>query len=113
MKNLVVLIALLVSVINYSQDYTVLHINSSWNSKNDYKDLYKIKGAKIVKALLEDQNASIKNQIKSVPVMFIYKDNSLIGRYDGGISLKILTPYNEIQDLINASKVNYRRQSTD
>lgn len=113
MKNLIVLIALLVSVINYSQDYTVLHINSSWNSKNDYKDLYKIKGAKIVKALLEDQNASIKNQIKSVPVMFIYKDNSLIGRYDGGISLKILTPYNEIQGLINDSKVNYRRQSTD
>ena len=113
MKNLIVLIVLFASVISNAQDYTILHINSSWNSKNDYKDLYKIKGAQVVKALLEDQKPSIKNQIKSVPVMFIYKDNSLIGRYDGGISLKILTPYNEIQDLINSSKINYRRQTTD
>tara|TARA_R100000231_G_scaffold38174_1_gene33467 strand:- start:1714 stop:2055 length:342 start_codon:yes stop_codon:yes gene_type:complete len=113
MRNLIVLIVLFVSAVSSSQEYTILHINSSWNSKNDYKDLYKIKGAKIVKALLEDQNTSIKNQIKSVPAIFVYKDNSLIGRYDGGISLKILTPYYEIQDLINSSKINYRRQSTE
>ena len=113
MKKLIVLIVFFAFVKVNAQDYTILHINSSWNSKNDYKDLYKIKGAKVVKALLEDQKASIRNQIKSVPVIFIYKDNSLIGRYDGGISLKILTPYNEIQDLINDSKTNYRRQTTD
>lgn len=113
MRNLIALIVLFASVISNAQDYTILHINSSWNSKNDYKDLYKIKGAKVVKALLEDQKPSIRNQIKSVPVMFIYKDNSLIGRYDGGISLKILTPYSEIQDLINSSKINYRRQTTE
>ena len=113
MKKLIVLIVFFAFAKVNAQDYTILHINSSWNSKNDYKDLYKIKGAKVVKALLEDQKPSIRNQIKSVPVMFIYKDNSLIGRYDGGISLKILTPYNEIQDLINSSKTNYRRQTTD
>lgn len=113
MKKLIVLIVFFAFANINAQDYTILHINSSWNSKNDYKDLYKIKGAKIVKALLEDQNSSIKNQIKSVPAIFIYKDNSLIGRYDGGISLKILIPYHEIQDLINASKINYRRQTTD
>ena len=113
MKQILVVAALFVFAISNSQEYTILHINSSWNSKNDYKDLYKIKGARIVKALLEDQKPSIRSQIKSVPVMFIYKDNSLIGRYDGGISLKILTPYSEIQDLINSSKINYRRQTTD
>lgn len=113
MKQILVVAALFVFAISNSQEYTILHINSAWNSKNDYKDLYKIKGAKVVKALLEDQKPSIRNQIKSVPVMFIYKDNSLIGRYDGGISLKILTPYSEIQDLINSSKINYRRQTTD
>lgn len=113
MKQILVVAALFVFAISNSQEYTILHINSSWNSKNDYKDLYKIKGTKVVKALLEDQKPSIRNQIKSVPVMFIYKNNSLIGRYDGGISLKILTPYSEIQDLINSSKINYRRQTTD
>ena len=54
-----------------------------------FKDLSKIKGARIVKVLLEDQQPSIRNQIKSVPTIFIYKDNHVIGRWDGGISLKI------------------------
>ena len=44
--------------------------------------------------------------------MFIYKDRSLIGRYDGGISLSIDVPVEEIQSLIyNKSRV--RRISTN
>ena len=74
MKKVIVLIALFVYAVGSSQDYTVLHINSSWNWKNDYKHLNKIKGVKVVKALLEEQSSSIKSQIKAVPVIFIYKD---------------------------------------
>ena len=112
MKRIFVLIALFVYAIGSSQEYTVLHINSSWNYKNDYKDLNKIKGAKIVTALLEEQKASIKRQIKSVPVIFIYRDRSLIGRWDGGISLKIDTPVEEIQAVIN-DRSRYRRVTTN
>ena len=108
MKKIFVLIALFVFAITSSQEYTMLHINSNWNYKNDYKDLNKIKGAKIVTAFLEDQKASIKQQIKSVPVIFLYKDRSLIGRWDGGISLKIDVPVEEIQAVIN-DKTTYRR----
>ena len=112
MKQIFVLIALFVYAIGNSQEFTVLHINSSWNYKNDYKHLDKIKGAKVVTALLEEQKQSIKEQIKSVPVMFIYKDRSLIGRYDGGISLSIDVSLEEIQNLIyNKSRV--RRVSTN
>lgn len=112
MKQIFVLIALFVYAIGNSQEFTVLHINSSWNYKNDYKHLDKIKGAKVVTALLEEQKSSIKQQIKSVPVMFIYKDRSLIGRYDGGISLSIDVPVEEIQNLIyNKSRV--KRISTN
>ena len=46
------------------------------------KHLNKIKGAKIVKALLEDQQPNIEQQIKAVPVIFIYKDRSLVGEWD-------------------------------
>ena len=112
MKRIFVLIALFVYAIGSSQEYTVLHINSSWNYKNDYKDLNKIKGAKIVTALLEEQKASIKQQIKSVPVIFLYRDRSLIGRWDGGISLKIDTPVEEIQAVIN-DRSKYRRVTTN
>ena len=101
MKQIFVLIALFVFVTVSSQEYTVLHINSGWNYKNDYKHLNKIKGAKVITALLEDQKPSIKQQIKSVPVIFLYKDRSLIGRWDGGILLKIDIPVEEIQSVIN------------
>ena len=112
MKQIFVLIALFVFVTVSSQEYTVLHINSSWNYKNDYKDLNKIKGAKIVTALLEEQKASIKQQIKSVPVIFLYKDRSLIGRWDGGILLKIDVPVEEIQAVIN-KQARIRRVTTN
>jgi len=111
MKNLIVLIALFVYAIASSQEYTVLHINSSWNSKNDYKQLNQIKGARIIKALLEDQQPSIKRQIKAVPVIFIYKGSSLVGRWDADISLTIKAPVEEMQEAIDSSK--YRRISTD
>ena len=111
MKNLIVLIALFVYAIASSQDYTVLHINSSWNFKNDYKQLNQIEGARIVKALLEDQQPSIKRQIKAVPVIFIYKGSSLIGRWDADISLTIKAPVEEMQEAIESSK--FRRISTD
>jgi len=111
MKNLIVLIALFVYAVASSQEYTVLHINSSWNSKNDYKQLNQIKGARIIKALLEDQQPSIKRQIKAVPVIFIYKGSSLVGRWDADISLTIKAPVEEMQEAIDSSK--YRRISTD
>ena len=111
MKKLVVLIALFVFAVGSSQEYTVLHINSSWNWKNDYKQLNKIKGAKIVKALLDEQSASVKSQIKAVPVIFIYKGRSLIGRWDADISLTIKAPVEEMQEAINKSK--YTRVATN
>jgi hypothetical protein len=111
MKNLIVLIALFVYAIASSQEYTVLHINSSWNSRNDYKQLNEIKGARIIKALLEDQQPSIKRQIKAVPVIFIYKGSSLIGRWDADISLTIKAPVEEMQEAIDSSK--YRRVATN
>ena len=111
MKQILVVAALFVYAISTTQEYTVLHINSSWNYRNDYKQLNQIKGAKIVKVLLEDQNANVKRQIKSVPVIFIYKGNSLIGRWDADISLSIKTPVSELQEVIDNSK--YTRVATN
>jgi len=111
MKNLIVLIALFVYAIASSQEYTVLHINSSWNSRNDYKQLNEIKGARIIKALLEDQQPSIKRQIKAVPVIFIYKGSSLVGRWDADISLTIKASVEEMQEAIDSSK--YTRVATN
>ena len=93
------------------QQYTLIHINSTWNSRNDYKDLNKLEGVKIVKANLEDQAPSIRQQIKAVPVIFIYKGSNLIGRWDADISLKIKAPVEELQEVIDNSK--YTRVATN
>lgn len=111
MKQIFVLIALFVYAVASSQEYTVLHINSAWNSRNDYKQLNEIKGARIIKALLEDQQPSIKRQIKAVPVIFIYKGSSLVGRWDADISLTIKAPVEEMQEAIESSK--YTRVATN
>jgi hypothetical protein len=111
MKQILVVAALFVYAISTAQEYTVLHINSSWNYRNDYRQLNQIKGAKVIKVLLEDQSASVKRQIKSVPVIFIYKGNSLIGRWDADISLTIKAPVEELQEAIESSK--FRRISTE
>tara|TARA_Y100001938_G_C7785909_1_gene280166 strand:+ start:68 stop:403 length:336 start_codon:yes stop_codon:yes gene_type:complete len=111
MKQIFVLIAFFAYATASAQDYTVLHINSSWNFRNDYKDLNKIKGAKIVRALLEEQKQSVKDQIKSVPVIFLYRDRNLIGRWDAGISLSIKVPVQEIQNVIEKSR--YTRVATN
>ena len=111
MKQIFVIIALFVYAIGSSQEYTVLHINSSWNWKNDYEHLNKIKGARIVKALLDEQSPSIKSQIKAVPVIFIYQDRSLIGRFDADITLTIKASVEELQDVIDKKK--YTRLATN
>ena len=90
MKKILALIAFFVFAISSSQEYTVLHINSSWNWKNDYKHL---------------------SQIKAVPVIFIYKDRSVIGRWDADISLTIKASVEEMQEVINDSK--YTRVATN
>jgi hypothetical protein len=111
MRQILVVAALFVYAISTAQEYTVLHINSSWNYRNDYRQLNQIKGAKVIKVLLEDQSASVKRQIKSVPVIFIYKGNSLIGRWDADISLTIKAPVEELQEAIESSK--FRRIPTE
>lgn len=93
------------------QQYTLLHINSTWNSRNDYKHLNKLEGVKVIKANLEDQVPSIRQQIKAVPVIFIYKGNNLIGRWDADISLSIKAPVEELQEVIDSSK--YTRVATN
>ena len=114
MKNLIVLIVLFASVISNAQDYTILHINSTWNSKNDYKDLYKIKGVKVIKVLLEDQNPSIKNQIKSVPTIILYdnKTQKPRGQWSADLSFKLKIEPEKIQEWINRSKMQVSRRAT-
>ena len=54
MKTILLVISLLFSVSLYSQDVTLLYVNSSWNKSNDYKHLSKLKNVRVLKVNYDD-----------------------------------------------------------
>lgn len=115
MKHLIyVIFVLFVSAITNAQDMSLLHINSKWNSDNDYKHLRQLKGVEILKVKLEDQPPAIKNQIKSVPTIILYDNETQRpkGQWAADLSFKLNVDPNEIQEYINRYKMQVSRRAT-
>jgi hypothetical protein len=101
MKNLITILLLFVVASVTAQDLTLLHINAKWNTQNDY-DLRGISNAKVQNAFLEDQKASIKKGITSVPVIILLdKYGKPRGQWKADLSFKITISKQEIQNRIN------------
>jgi len=84
MKNLITIILILFAFTATAQDYTLMHINAKWNENNNF-DLRGIKGAKVQMAYLEDQKASLRDQIKAVPLIILLdKDGKPRGQWKAG-----------------------------
>tara|TARA_R100000734_G_C3262196_1_gene60556 strand:+ start:332 stop:655 length:324 start_codon:yes stop_codon:yes gene_type:complete len=100
MKNLITIILLMFAFTATAQDFTLMHINAKWNENNNF-DLRGIKHAKIQMAYLEDQTASLKSQIKSVPLIILLdKNGKPRGQWAADLSFKITATKEEIQDRI-------------
>lgn len=104
MKNILILI-LLFSLNAFSQEPTLLYMNSSWNSKNDYKYLGSIKGVKIVKVDYDSQPKKFKEKIKSVPAIILFDRNKKLKKiWQAGISMKLILDPREIQEIVDIIK---------
>ncbi len=115
MKHLIyVIFVLFVSAITNAQDMTLLHINSKWNSDNDYPHLRQLKGVEILKVKLEDQPPAIKNQIKSVPTIILYdsKTQKPRGQWSADLSFKLEIEPSVIQEFINRFKMQVSRRAS-
>ena len=73
MKNFILTLILFISSFAFSQDVTVVHFNYEWNSRNGFKKLDNLKSAKVQYAYVESQSKSLRESIKSVPTIIIYK----------------------------------------
>ena len=63
MKNLITLILLLFTTISFSQEMTVLYLNSDWNYRNDYKGVNNLKRATILKSkITKNSRQALKMQ---------------------------------------------------
>ena len=117
MKKLLIIFTLACGYFSSAQ-YTVLHINSSWNTKHNV-DLQGIKNAKVQYTLLDDLAPSLKQQIKSVPtVLIIGEDKKPKMIWSGGIALKLNITKDDVQSVLDQlivrdSAIPSRRRSTN
>ena len=102
MKTILLVISLLFSVSLYSQDVTLLYVNSSWNKSNDYKHLSKLKNVRVLKVNYDDQPKKFKQQVKSVPAIILFDESNKLKRvWQGGLSMRLNVDPKEIQTMIN------------
>tara|TARA_R100001510_G_C7632950_1_gene191537 strand:+ start:365 stop:739 length:375 start_codon:yes stop_codon:yes gene_type:complete len=76
----------------------IIHYNAEFNSSNSYKEISKIKDAKIYKAWI-DKTPQLKQEegIRSVPTIILYQNGNEVKRWEGGLQLKLTVPLQEVQ----------------
>ena len=101
MKNIILILFLSLSTFAFSQDVTVVHFNYEWNSRNGFKKLDNLKSAKVQYAYVESQSKSLRESIKSVPTIMIYKGDKPVARFEAGLSMKIEIELDKLQEIVN------------
>ena len=93
---------LLLSFTYQPEGKSVIEFNASFNTKNGYKDLGKLSGAKLYRVDIEAKPAlKEKYKIKSVPTLILFRDGVEMWRWEAGIDMKLHTHHLDIQDAIN------------
>lgn len=87
----------------YSQRISIIQINAQWNDRNTI-DLNHIKGAEVSFGYLEDQPESLRDQIKAVPTILVFKDGQIIHQWKANLSFKLAIREEDVQEYINAIK---------
>lgn len=94
---------LLITSSIYSQRITVIQINAEWNDRNTIT-LRHIKDAEVSFGYLEDQPESLKEQIKAVPSVLVFKDGKLMKYWKADLSFKLNLKEEEVQQYIDSIK---------
>ena len=87
----------------YSQNISIVQVNAEWNSRNSIS-LNHIKGAKVSFGYLEEQPESLRNKIKAVPTILVFKDGQLVHYWKADLSFKLRVREEEIQEYIDSIK---------
>lgn len=96
--RLILYISFLLSFIGNSQKVTVYQINADWNSRNTLE--LNLKDCKYIYADIEQLDSKIRNQIKSIPAILIYKEGRNRRQYMAGIDMKLNIKEEELQNFI-------------
>ena len=81
---------------------SIIEFNAGFNTKNGYKDLGKVSGAKLYRVDIEAKpSLKEKYKIKSVPSIIYFVDGQERYRWSAGIDMKLHMHFSEIQDVVN------------
>ena len=102
MRTWLVASFLLLSFTYQPEGKSVIEFNAGFNTKNGYKDLGKLDGAKLYRVDIEAKPAlKEKYKIKSVPTLILFRDGREMWRWEAGIDMQLHVHHLEIQDAIN------------
>jgi hypothetical protein len=117
MKNLVFALSLILlpSAIAPEDDQidiegvVVIHYNATWNEKNNFTPVAKVKDAKLLTAWIDKDNTIKESEgIRSVPTIILYMDGKEIKRWEAGLAMSLsISPSDiqiEVDKLTGASK---------
>lgn len=96
MKQFTLILALFLTTNIFSQEFKLVQINAEWNQHNDI-GFSQVEGIQIQYALLHQQSAELRREIKSVPTLILYRDGRIAYSWEAGIDLKCkVTPHDII-----------------
>ena len=102
MKSILILITFILSFNVFSQEATLLYMNSDWNHKNDYKFLKSIEGVKVLEVDYDSQPVKFKEIISSVPAIILFDKNKKLKKiWQAGLTMKLTVDPKDIQKVIN------------
>lgn len=80
----------------------VVHYNATWNEKNNYTEVAKVKDARILTAWIDKDNTIKESEgIRSVPTVILYNDGKEIKRWEAGLALALKISYSDIQQEVD------------
>ena len=80
---------------------SVIEFNAGFNTKNGYKDLGRISGAKVYRMDIEASPALMqKYNIKSLPTIIYFNDGQERYRWEAGIDMKLHVHHTEINEVV-------------
>lgn len=79
------------------REVVVVQINAKWNESNTRTDLEDLDGCEYRFGWLEEQPLHLRETIRSLPVVVIYRDGHAAWQFAADISFRLDTPFEEIQ----------------
>ena len=81
-------------------EVVVMQINAKWNKHHNI-DLKELKGCKVEFGWLEDQPKSLQSQVKTVPIVVVFKNGTPIKQWNADLSFTLDVNLSEIQSVVN------------